>query len=252
MMNMMKEYLKKDYSDNHLRNFCLYWLKGTGGRGDEWRKDNDLDCLYFGGDLRADTLMSAWTPVKWVADRINKEKGIRFYKNSKYGDDPNRDIKILAEDGEKYLPPDHKLVKLLNAFLELAELKCNYILLPDRKMNCDRYKDYINGKAVWLYDEVPATLSHIFDKNSLGRYFIGADGEVDNERVTEWVLREHLEMGFTDKEIRAESVRPLISGLDPYEAKWLEDEDEIVQALEYMIGFLRTRSDALNDAEDVD
>ena len=70
--------------------------------------------------------------------------------------------------------------------------------------------------------------------------------------MTEWVLREHLEMGFTDKEIRAESVRPLISGLDPYEAKWLEDEDESVQALEYMIGFLRTRSDALNDAEDVD
>ena len=82
MMNMMKEYLKKDYSDNHLRNFCLYWLKGTGGHGDEWRKDNDLDCLYFGGDLRADTLMSAWTPVKWVADYINKEKGIRFYKGN--------------------------------------------------------------------------------------------------------------------------------------------------------------------------
>ena len=252
MMNMMKEYLKKDYSDNHLRNFCLYWLKGADGRGDEWRKDNDLDCLYFGGDLRADTLMSAWTPVKWVADYINKEKGIRFYKNSKYGDDPHRDIKIVAEEGEKYLPSDHKLVKLLNAFLELAELRCNYILLPDRKMNCDRYKDYINGKAVWLYDEVPATLSHIFDKNSLGRYFIGADGEVDNERVTEWVLREHLEMGFADNEISAGSVRPLISGLEPYEAKWLEDEDEIAQALEYMIDFLQSRREALKDAENVD
>ena len=28
MRNMMKEYLGNDYSDNHLKNFCLYWMKG--------------------------------------------------------------------------------------------------------------------------------------------------------------------------------------------------------------------------------
>lgn len=29
MKNMMKEYLGSDYSNNHLRNFCLYWMKGS-------------------------------------------------------------------------------------------------------------------------------------------------------------------------------------------------------------------------------
>lgn len=76
---MLKEYLGNDYSNNHLRNFCLYWM-GEEGSGDEWRSKNDPDCLYFNGDLRADTLMSAWTPIKWVADCLNSEYGIKFRK----------------------------------------------------------------------------------------------------------------------------------------------------------------------------
>ena len=79
MKNMMKEYLGNDYTENHLKNFCLYWMKAAKGYGDEWRAGNDLDCLYFDGNLRADTLMSAWTPIKWVADFVNSESGIKFY-----------------------------------------------------------------------------------------------------------------------------------------------------------------------------
>ena len=69
MKNMMKEYLGYDYSNDHLKNFCLY-----------------LD-----GDLRADTLMSAWTPVKWVADCLNRDFGISFYKTSRISKDPHFD-----------------------------------------------------------------------------------------------------------------------------------------------------------------
>lgn len=56
----MKKYIgESNYSEtNHVRNFCLYWIKASKGSGDEWRKENDLDCLYFNGDLRADTLIS--------------------------------------------------------------------------------------------------------------------------------------------------------------------------------------------------
>lgn len=249
MNNMMKEYLKNEYSDNYLRNFCLYWMKAYGGSGDEWRRENDLDCLYFDGDLRADTLMSAWTPIKWVADLLNKEKGIRFRKYRKDSDDPFSDLRMLSDDSEQYMPMNHKLVKLLYEFLALAEQRCNFILLPNRKMNCARYKDYINGEGVWLYDEVPATLSHLFDKNSLGRYFLGSDNKVDIMCVTAWIALEHLEMGFENNEIAPENVRSLISGLSPYEAKWLNDEHEIEQALEYMIDFLQKRKLILQSNE---
>lgn len=74
MENMMKVYLGNDYSGDYLKNFCLYWLKGMACRPswenteesraayDTWRKENDLDCLYYGGDLKADTLMGGKSP----------------------------------------------------------------------------------------------------------------------------------------------------------------------------------------------
>lgn len=249
MKNMMKEYLRNEYSDNHLRNFCLYWMRASEGSGDEWRRKNDLDCLYFDGDLRADTLMSAWTPIKWVADFLNEDKGIVFRKYRRDSNDPLSYLRILSEDGDQYLPKNHKLVGLLYDFLELAEQRCNFILLPDRKMNCARYKTYVNGEKIWLYDEVPATLSHIFDKNSLGRYFLGSDNEVDLSVLSSWIIREHLEMGFENYVIEKGNVRPLIPGIDPYEAKWLKDETEIEKALEYMIDFLRKREVILQREE---
>ncbi len=251
MKNMMKEYLGNEYTDNHLRNFCLYWMKSAKGYGDEWRARNDLDCLYFDGDFRADTLMSAWTPIKWVADCVNSENGIKFYKRNG-SSDPDYYLRLLADETDKYLPQEHKLVKLLNSFLILAELRCNFILLPDRKMNCSRYKIEINGRETGLYDEVPATLSHIYDRNSLGRYFLGESGDVNEVFVTRWIKREHLEMGFVEGVIDKTYVRSLIPGLDPSEAKWINDEDEIYSALEYMIDFLEKRLAVLENEPDTE
>lgn len=248
MKNMMKEYLGNDYSSNHLRNFCLYWIKAFECKAsypseDEWRRENDLDCLYFDGDLKADTLMSAWTPIKWVANCLNRDIGISFCKTSRIHSDPYHDLKLLAEDGDSYLPSDHELVKLLNRFLELAELRCNFILLPKREMNPDRYRIMIGCTTVWLCDEVPATLAHLFDPESLGKYF------PDREAVDRWIRREHLEMGFADGKIDLYHVRPLIKGHDPYTPLWLEKEEEIAQALEYMIEFLEERMKILIDIE---
>ena len=72
----------------------------------------------------------------------------------------------------------------------------NYILLPERKMNPARYKSVICEYEVWFLDEVPAMLYHIFEKNSLRRYFSNQNREVDTEAVTSWIEREHLQMGF--------------------------------------------------------
>ena len=130
MDNKMKEYLGSDYSNDHVRNFCLYWMKGAKCGDvdrypsyDEWRKENDLDCMYLDGDMRADTLMSAWTPIKWVADYLNCEKGMKFYKRAKDKDDPHYYLKLLAEDREEYLPSEQELVQLLEHFLTLVELR---------------------------------------------------------------------------------------------------------------------------------
>lgn len=219
-------------------------MRTLEGSGDEWRKENDLDCLYFNGDLRADTLMSAWTLVKWVADFFNKENGMKFYKKAKDKEDKYYYIRLLAEDRDKYLPPEHFLTMLLNDFLELAEQRCNYILLPDRRMNPERYKLSANGENLWLFDEVPATLFHIFQPDTLGKYF---NGDITAE---EWIKREHLEMGFYKRKISQDNVIPfMIEGLLPQDAKWMTEEYEIKQTLEYMIRFLRCRYIVLDYAD---
>ena len=249
MRNMMKEYLGDDYSDNCVRNFCLYWIKASQGSGSEWRKKNDLDCLYYNGDLRADTLMSAWSPVKMVADYLNRDTGKVFFKKRADCDDPFHDLRLLAEDTDAYLPPKHRLVIKLNKFLKLAEQACNYFLLPDSRMNCERYRININGKAVWLFDQVPATLAHLFDKESLGKYFLDEKGNVDRKKLTEWLVNEKLTFGFEDGKIDKDHIKPLIKGLDPYKAKWLTDEDEIDEALTYMMSLLSERNKSFGNEE---
>ena len=250
--NMMKEYLGNDYSDNHLRNFCLYWMKGREtlpeferteewkARFDEWRKRNDLDCLYFDGDLRADTLMSAWTPISWVANCLNREYGIKFCKYGADGD-PDHYLKLLADDRDAYLPPKHELVQLLDRFLELAELRCNYILLPDREMNRARYNCEVKGIGrVSLYDEVPPMLYHLFDEEWFGKYFSMADDPLPLDPV-KWVKRERLEAGFRDGIIDQDHVIPFLNGLHPGKGKNLREETEIREALTYMINLLEAR-----------
>ena len=250
MKNMMKAYLGKDYSSNHLRNFCLYWLKGMAcmpewedteerlAELDEWRKANDLDCLYFDGDLCADTLMSAWTIIKWVVQYLNRNKNLKLSKCE-------ASFVLLAEDPDKYLPPENGLVKLLYEFLALAELPCNYILLPDRKMNKDRYNCFRNGRCKRFFDQVPATLWHIFEKETLGVYFLDGNGEVDEKAVTDWIRREKLEMGFEKKIIKQSAVIPLAKEISPRRGKELTKESELREALTYMIRFLRQRDRAL-------
>lgn len=247
MKNMMKEYLGRDYSNNHLRNFCLYWMKGRESmpkwgnskdgrnRYNEWRCKNDLDCLYLDGDLKADTLMSAWTPIKWVVDYLNSEREMKFYKKATMQEDQDYYLKLLANDRDAYLPPEHELVLLLDRFLELAEERWNYILLPDEQMNTERYRI--------TFDEVPAMLYHIFQRDSLGKYFLDETGMVDRMQVDAWIQREHLYMGFESNDIHfnPEDIIPLTETLVPSEAKWLTEEREIKHALQYMIDFLEKR-----------
>ena len=91
---------------------------------------------------------------------------------------------------------------------------------------------------------VPASLYYIFQKESLGKYFLDESGEVDEAKVKDWIRREHLEMGFVNENSEVKDIIPLIEGLPTKEAKWLTKENEIKEALIYMIDFLEKRKTA--------
>ena len=80
---------------------------------------------------------------------------------------------------------------------------------------------------------------YIFDINSLGRYFT----EITPE---EWIKREKLDMGFSGGKFDQEHIVQISSEKLPGEPKWLTDEKDIIEALQYMIGFLKERRIALS------
>ncbi len=282
MKNIMKQYLGDAYTGNHIINFLNYWIKGqqTAVLFDcenpepyyEWRRHNDLDCIAKGGDLRADTLVSAWTPMKQVLQILHPK--LNVYKTVK-GEDPSRDLKMLRDHYADYFAFEgitrfeKSMVRLLDVALSLAEEECNYILLPGpsrdtgTRMNPERYSMIRNGKKICLYDEIPCLLENVFDPETLGKYF---DSE---EAVVHWIRREHLEVGFyrlrgnrlysfihpeliTDEDIRQDFVIPLtddcsnplsLTGI----GHWITDGNDMKAALVYMIKFLSARAEMMEE-----
>ena len=89
-----------------------------------------------------------------------------------------------------------------------------------------------------VYDEVPAMLYHVFDKEWFGKYFEQADetSSVKNtlsHDVVKWIKRERLEAGFTDGIIDQAHVIPLLKDQPAGKPKRLSKEDEIKEALGY-------------------
>ena len=220
--NKMMEYLGSAYSENPVISYCRYWLSPASPR-----ESNDLDCLYMEGDSRADTLCSPFSWLKWCLSVLNPGSEIRFSKRRDF-------LELLEKDVDHFLPPGNELTGLLYSFLGLAMLRCNVILLPDRRMNCSRYM--LDG--VTLFDLVPCTLYYLFEKNKLGRYFV-------QETPESWVRREKLECGFRDGIIDQEHVRPLTASLNPSESRRLNEPGELKEALCYMIDLLEQRQLAM-------
>lgn len=94
-----------------------------------------------------------------------------------------------------------------------------------------------NGEEVHLYRQIPAMLYHIFENETLGRYF-----ENETEAIN-WVKREELSHGYDGNSINKTRVRPFIVGLEPQTAKPLTGAVELRESLLYMVWFLKFRRD---------
>lgn len=275
MRNIMKKYLGEEYTNNHICNFLNHWIKGQdaavpydpGNIGPyyEWRRANDLDCIAKDGDLRADTLISMWSPMKMVLQYLHP--GMVIYKTAN-GSDPNYYLSMLRDNFDKYFKFEDKkrqgLVTMLDSLCAFAEKESNFILLPGvsrdkgTQMNPDRYGLKIHGKYVWLYDQVPCTLYHVFEKDTLGKYFN------DEKEVIDWIKREHLEVGFNTfvgNNICQECIIPLktstmiLTNCDDTDyksfarGKWCEDESSLKGMLEYGIELLAQRASTMENAK---
>lgn len=226
--NKMKTYLGENYSENKIKNFLKYWQMPS-----KPRKTTDLDCIYLNGDLNADTLISFWTPLKWVLQILHPKQ--KFYKIVRDGKDPYRYLKELENNLSGFLPQNDELVKLIYKLASLAETRANIIRLPEREMNVLRYR--------YFYDEVPPTLYHAFKGGHFHRYF-GSD-----EAVLEWICEQKLQPAFYNNEPSKENIRPLLTNLPLGEAKWPKTREEVTIILKEMICLLEARYRLLDEDE---
>lgn len=228
MKNEMKNYLGNDYSENSIRNFLTYWQKPS-----EPRESNDLDCIYLNGDLNADTLISFWTPLKWVLQILNPDE--RFLKTNTEGGDPFLYLKKLEKELDKYLPRSDELVERLYKLASLAETRANVFRLPDRAMNGLRYRYY--------YDEIPATLYNVFERGRFHQFF------KDTNDVKKWIFEQDLQVAFKDENIEKTNLRPLLPGLPLYAQIWPETREDVKAILEEMIYILEARYKVMGEKE---
>ena len=164
---------------------------------DRFRSLHDRDCMLTGGDLKADTLFSLWTPLRHTIVRLNDRETIRSV-----GDISRKYIflrEFIKEDNtEKLLPETEVIVHKLSELFERGMGRENVFLLPKRQLNCDRArKPY--------YDYVPVMLLEAFPGGAFSSYWNST------EAYLQWINEEHLEM-FFDGGISREHIRDL-SGL---------------------------------------
>lgn len=161
---------------------------------DAFRSKYDRDCMLTGGELKADTLFSLWTPLKQTILRLNDKETIRSVGNisSKYAF--LREF-IKGDNIEKLLPMNESAVQHLSILFGLGMGRGNVFILPERRLNSARArKPYC--------DYVPVFLLEAFPGGAFADYWESLEDYV------QWIRREHLEM-FFDGKISPEHIRDL-------------------------------------------
>jgi hypothetical protein len=225
MENKMKTYLGTEYQEeNHVLNWLLYWKKAenTKNKSDEWRMENELDCLYL-GCLEADTIISVFQILKRLIISINPQIKLGTKKDVV-------EILIEKDNFERLLPKEDLLVQQLQILAYKAELRQNFMLLPDRKMQ---------KRGISYADEMAPTLYQCFDNGGVYReYFKYDDKEVEN-----WVKCQKLQMLFENNIIDIKHIKPMIEGYSPKQSfKKTTKRENLLKLIKYSIDLLDERA----------
>lgn len=159
--------------------------KGNEKLHDNFRKENDLDCQLTDGNLKADTIISLWLPLRFSLVRLNGYSNL-----NKIGNINNKMAflnEFIKHDLEEFLPVNKPIVVKLSELFRRGMKKENVMILPNRKINCERSsKPY--------FDYIPHFLHDCFQGGYFGKYFSN-DNELDK-----WIEEEHLKMFFENEE----------------------------------------------------
>lgn len=198
--------------------------------------DNDARYYYeqLGLDeeeaLKGDTIISFFTPYKRLLqvetgwDVSKTVKSLRALINETLATwDNDYTEKILAVN------------KRVEGFGEVCYTKGNFMLLPDKNMNIERYPV--------SEDRIDVTLYECFEGGALAKYF-----EKGDEGLREWVKREHLELLFNRRVIKRENIK-WFQGDEQHHKRISEmNSTELYEYLDRATIFIQYRTRALEQA----
>lgn len=200
---------------------------------DEFRLLNDNDAKYYYEEchmekenaLKGDIIISFWTPycrllkleANWTVSRNAKTIGTL--------EALLKQIKATWENN--YTDKIRTINKNLEEFAKVYYSKGNYMLLPTRKMNPQRYRI--------AEDRIDITLYECFDKGTLAKFF-NTDKDLNS-----WISKEKLEKMFENKKVSKENIKWLTKESKP---KWISEmsADEIYEYINNSILLIKERN----------
>ena len=191
VLNILESYLKWEKKKIEINYDSL-----SQDRKNELRLEYDDDAKYYHKivglekeeALYADTIISFWTPYRRL---LKLEAGWIASKTSSSLDALIRQIKIYRNEAIR------KVNANIAEFAKICYSKGNYMLLPARKMNYERYQ--------FTEDRIDLTLYESFRNGKLACHF------QDDEKLKEWIDNQNLSIIFKGKEINRDKIIWFIS-----------------------------------------
>lgn len=228
VVGILEDYLKLEKIKQDTKYDSLSWSEK-----DEFRLLNDNDAKYYydkcnmekENALKGDTIISFWTPYCRL---LKLEANWTVARNAKTIGNLEALLKqIKATWKNDYTDKIRTINKNLEEFAKVYYSKGNYMLLPERKMNPQRYRI--------AEDRIDITLYECFDKGVLAKFFNS------NEDLYSWIIEERMEDMFEDKEVSKENIRWLTKESKP---KWISEmsTDEIYEYINNAILLIKERN----------
>ncbi len=163
---------------------------------DELRLENDNDAKYYykiigltkEKALYADTIISFWTPYSRL---LKVEADWTAYKTSKSLESLINQIKTNRKND--YTEKIRRVNSNIEEFAKMCYTKGNYMLLPERQMNNQRYSV--------TEDRIDLTLYECFEKGALAKFFRN-----ENE-LKDWIAKQDLSSVFANGDMCKDKIK---------------------------------------------
>lgn len=138
--------------------------------------------------LYADTIISFWTPYKYL---LLKTTGWKAYCTE--CSLSSLLYQLTASHITTYSKNIQKISSRVSKFANLCYTPGNFMLLPDRQMNILRYK--------YTQDRLDQTIYKSFNGGTLARFFNN-----DDEKLKTWIIDQRLTSIFKDEQIAKDNI----------------------------------------------